>query len=235
MDEFLTPYRSRLSIAADDFGVSERANRNILYLVELGKIDRVAVMVRGSISDLEKEQLIRSGVKIDVHLDILHELDQDRKQRSGALLRAAGFVGKILTGKVSPKKVQADWDSQIIRFKEIFGKNPDGINSHEHVHFFPPFFKVMLRLQETYSIPYIRFGDSIDTRHHTVVAHMLHWLHLFNRRACEKNGCVSSASFISLDWIDDMDTFLNHLPEGITEIACHPEKAEDFVKVKKYF
>ena len=24
------------------------------------------------------------------------------------------------------------------KFKEIFGKNPDGINSHEHVHFFPP-------------------------------------------------------------------------------------------------
>jgi len=235
MDEFLTPYRAKLSIAADDFGVSERANRNILYLVDLGKIDRVAVMVRGSITETEKEQLLRSGAKIDIHLDILHELDQDRKKRSGAFLRALGFVAKILTGKLTRKKVAADWDSQIVRFKEIFGRNPDGINSHEHVHFFPPFFKIMLQLQEKYSIPYVRFGDSIDTRHHAIVAHMLHWLHLVNRRACAKNGCVSSNSFISLDWIDDLDAFLAALPEGITEVACHPETAEDFVKVKKYF
>jgi predicted glycoside hydrolase/deacetylase ChbG (UPF0249 family) len=165
----------------------------------------------------------------------LHELDQDRKERSGALLRSFEFIGKILIGKVSPKKVKADWDSQIIRFKEIFGKNPDGMNSHEHVHFFPPFFKVMLDLQDKYLIPYIRFGDSIDTRHHKMIGHLLHWLHLINQKSCVKNGYVSSNSFISLDWIDDMDAFLATPPEGTVEIACHPEKAKDFVKIKKYF
>jgi len=236
MELDLSPFnRDKLYVSADDFGISPRANRNILYLLDLGKIDRVAVMVRGSISPSEKDRLLRSGVKLDIHLDILHELDQDRKKRSGALSRSFGFMGKILIGKVSPKNVQADWNSQILRFKEIFEKNPDGMNSHEHVHFYPPFFNIMLILQNIYSIPYIRFGDSVDTKHHTVVAHILHWLHLLNQHAWAKNGCVSSNSLISLDWIDDMDAFLEKLPKGTTEIACHPEKAEDFVKIKKYF
>jgi predicted glycoside hydrolase/deacetylase ChbG (UPF0249 family) len=233
--EFSTFNRNKLFIAADDFGISPRANRNILYLMELGKIDRVAIMANGTIMPAEKDKLLRSGIKLDIHLDILHELDQDRKQRSGAFLRTLGFALKILSGKVSRKKVQADWESQIIRFKEVFGKYPDGMNSHEHVHFFPPFFKAMLQLQEKYAIPYVRFGDSIDLRHHTIVAHMMHWMHLINRGACWKNGCVSSNSFISLDWIDDMDAFLKTPPEGTVEIACHPENAEDFVKIKKYF
>ncbi|KKQ80371.1 MAG: hypothetical protein UT03_C0026G0009, partial [Candidatus Moranbacteria bacterium GW2011_GWD2_38_7] len=50
-------HRERLLIAADDFGISSRANRNILYLVSLGKINRVGVMTRGIISPREIEQL----------------------------------------------------------------------------------------------------------------------------------------------------------------------------------
>jgi hypothetical protein len=40
---------------------------------------------------------------------------------------------------------------------------------------------------------------------------------------------------LSLDWIEDPEKFLDDLPDGITEIACHPEMAADFVKIKNYF
>jgi predicted glycoside hydrolase/deacetylase ChbG (UPF0249 family) len=119
--------------------------------------------------------------------------------------------------------------------KEIFGKNPDGLNSHEHVHFFPPFFRIALRLENEYSIPYIRFGDSAFMPFSRPVAHVLHWLRIFDRKACQRVGCVSSGSLVSLDWIKNVDKFLATLPEGSIEIACHPEHAEDFVRIKKYF
>ena len=235
LQDFLDSHRHRIAISADDFGVSPQANKNILYLISLGKIDRVSVMAYGAFSEKEIEELARSEVKLDIHLDILHEFHENRKKRRSAFIRVLEFLGKLISGKLSSKKVGMDWAGQIEKFKEIFGKNPDGVNSHEHVHLFPPFFKVVLGLQEKYSIPYVRFGDSVFMLHNKPVAHILHWLRLINRSACLKSGCVSSESFISLDWIKNVDKFLNNLPEGQIEIACHPELAEDFVKIKKYF
>jgi predicted glycoside hydrolase/deacetylase ChbG (UPF0249 family) len=235
MIEFQQSHRQRLIVTADDFGISQRNNRNTLYLISLGKINRVAVMTSGEISQKEVSELVHSGVKIDIHLDILHELGDKRKERHGVLLRVSDFLGKILLGKISTKKVHQDWENQIEKFREIFGKNPDGINSHEHVHFFPPFFNVAMKLQDKYNIPYIRFGDSNSLRHNNLVSHILHYLRKINMHTCVEHSCVSSGSFVSIDWISNFDEFLDNLPNGTIEIACHPELAKDFVEVKKYF
>lgn len=235
MEEFYNSHRHRVYVNADDFGISPRANRNILYLISLGKIDRVSIMVHGNFSEKEIANLAKSGVKLDIHLDILHQHHENRKKRQSAFLRLLEFMGKLITGKLTPRKTEKEWRDQIEKFKEIFGKNPDGINSHEHVHFFPPFFKVALKLENEYSIPYIRFGDSVSMLHHKTVAYILHCLKLINLKACRESDCVSSGSLVSLDWIINVDKFLDTLPEGTIEIACHPELAEDFVKIKKYF
>lgn len=235
MDDFYNSHRHHISVSADDFGISPRANSNTICLMTLGKIDRVGIMVHGKISDEEIHELVKSGAKLDIHLDVLHEFHDDRSKRDGIFLRVTEFLMKRLFGKLPSKNVEAEWRLQIEKFRKIFGKNPDGINSHEHIHFFPPFFKIALKLQEEYSIPYIRFGDSVFMLHNKPVAHVLHWLRIINRRNFKNSGYVSSASFISLDWIKDMDKFLNNLPEGMTEIVCHPEIADEFEKIKKYF
>jgi predicted glycoside hydrolase/deacetylase ChbG (UPF0249 family) len=235
MIEFPESHRKRLIVSADDFGVNSRSNRNILYLVSLGKIDRVGVMVNGTMSPKEIDELVRSGVKLDIHLDIFKEFRKNRRKGSGAAVRVAEFLFLYLTGRISKKMVGRDWQIQIKKFKKLFGKNPDGINSHEHVHFFPPLFKIALGLEVEYSVPFIRFGDSISLRHHSVVSHILHWLRKINMRACLEANCVSSGSLVSLDWIEDVDAFIDNLPDGTIEIVTHPEKAEDFVKIKKYF
>lgn len=235
MIDFQESHRQRLIVTADDFGISPRANRNILYLISLGKINRVGVMVHGEISAKEVSELVRSGVKIDIHLDILNEFGDNRKKRRGAFLRGVEFFGKIFSRQISTRKVSNDWENQVEKFREIFGKNPDGINSHEHVHFFPPFFKIAMELQNKYNIPFIRFGDSVFLRHNNIISHILHYLRKYNMQTCLKYGCVSSGSLVSLNWISDLNDFLNNPPEGTIEIACHPEIAEDFVKIKKYF
>ncbi|MDD5396837.1 MAG: ChbG/HpnK family deacetylase, partial [Candidatus Moranbacteria bacterium] len=207
MLKFNESHRQRITVTADDFGISSRANRNILYLISIGKIDRIGVMVNGTISEKEISELERSGVKIDIHLDILHELDQNRKKRGGAIARGLDFLGKIITGKVSTAKVSADWENQINKFQEIFGRNPDGINSHEHVHLFPPFFKISTQLANKHSIPFVRFGDSIFIRHHNMVSHIMHYLRKINLKTFSQSGCVSTGSLISLDWIKNVDKF----------------------------
>jgi chitin disaccharide deacetylase len=227
--------RTRFIVTADDFGLSAEANRNILYLVELGKIDRVAVMPYGKISPQDLAQLSKSRVKLDIHLDVLHEFEENKARNNSILWRGFEFLLKIITGKLASTKVALDWENQIETFIELFKKKPDGLNSHEHVHFFPPLFKVAVSLQAKYEIPYIRFGNSVFVLHHKLIAYLLHILRKFNLRACGKNGCLSSGSLISLDWIDDFDKFLDKLPPGTIEVVCHPALAEDFEKIKKYF
>lgn len=228
-------HRQRLIVAADDFGVSARANRNILYLISLGKIERVEIMTRGFISPKEVDQLSRSGVKLDIHLDILHQFDGDRKKKRGAIARIFGFAWKMITGEAWPSNVRKQWEQQLEIFKQLFGRYPDGISSHEHIHFFPPLFKVALDLQTKCQIPYIRFGDSLKIPSHNLISYVLYVLRILDLRACRKFSCVSSTSLISLDWVKDVDKFLDNLPDGTIEIACHPELAEDFVRIKKYF
>ena len=228
-------HRGRIIVTADDFGISPRANRNTLYLITIGKINRVAIMVHGTMTENEISGLNRSNVKIDIHLDILHEFDQERKNRHGAIGRGFEFMGKLLTGKISSAKIEKDWIEQIELFKKIFGRYPDGINSHEHVHLFPPFFNIALKLSQQYEIPYVRFGDSIFLRHNFIVSHILHYLRRYSQKAFQNSSSVSSGSLVSMDWLENIDTFLENLPEGTIEIASHPENAEDFVRIKKFF
>lgn len=235
MIEFQESHRQRLIVTADDFGISQRANKNILYLVSLGKINRVGILADGKITPQEVKTLIRSGVKLDIHLDILHKFNNDREKRQGVTLRLFGFIGKIIAGKISTRKTRTDWEKQFEKFHEVFGKNPDGINSHEHVHLFPPFFRITMQLKEKYEIPYVRFGDSVFIHHNNLISYILHYLRKINLKTCQEHACVSSGSLISLDWIDNIEKFLSNLPEGTIEIVCHPEVAEDFVKVKKFF
>ena len=60
--------RQKLILAADDFGGNYLANQNILKLINSKKIDRVAVIINGSLREAEIESLKISGVKIDLHL-----------------------------------------------------------------------------------------------------------------------------------------------------------------------
>ena len=233
--QFYETNRQRLIINADDFGISPRANRNILYLISLGKIDRVGMMVHGQFLAVELDTLLKSGVKLDVHLDILHEFHDKRRARSGALGRILEFGWKFLSGQISPRKIKADWRKQILLFQKITGKNPDGLNSHEHVHFFPLFFRIILDLGEEFSIPYVRFGENTPKNFPSLVAKILAVLRKIDRKKFKASRSVSSGSLISLDWLQDIDNFLDNLPTGTVEIACHPELAEDFVSIKKYF
>lgn len=226
--------RRRLIVSADDFGISSRANRNILYLITLGKIDRVGIMINGSITQSEAHQLSRSGIKLDIHLDLFNDF-KDKDKSKSVSIRLMKFIYNLFTGKFSSANVSKQWTNQIENFKKVFGKYPDGISSHEHIHFFPPFFSIAIKLGEEYNIPYIRFGEK-NSFEQSKVSWILNILRITNRQKFKKTSLVSSFSLISLDWIKNLDEKLeNFTSEKTLEIACHPELAEDFVKIKKYF
>lgn len=232
-------FRKNLIISADDFGISRLADVNILRLAEERKVDRVAVMMSPNLSDREVERLKNSNVKIDIHLHLIKD-DSDywlgnRRLKEGAVKRIVAFVFNYLTGRAGEEKIALKWAIQIENFYEIFGKYPDGIGSHEYIHFFPPYFRAVLKLAKKYEVPYIRLGSGRYTCENKV-AKILNWLRRKNIAVFEKSGLETSQYMASLDWAEDINRIASMVPkEGMTELVCHPEREEEFEFMKKSF
>ncbi|MFA7319120.1 MAG: ChbG/HpnK family deacetylase [Parcubacteria group bacterium] len=248
-----TQHSNNLIISADDFGVSETANHNILALARAGKIDRAGVMMGGQISPEEARGLLESGIKLDIHLHLL-EADYFAKRNGESERNVFGrmfiFAVDVLSGRYSSGKVKLIWKKQIEDFHVLFGKYPDGLNSHEHMHFFPPFFRVALALKEKFGISFMRLGkwEHKTGLNFTLVAFILNTLRRINARlnqifvtpphiAKDVPFVLNTSDFlVSFDWIKDYDKFFDQLPSpGQTELVFHPERPDEFEFLKENF
>jgi hypothetical protein len=93
---------------------------------------------------------------------------------------------------------------------------------------------VVCNLAVKNQINFVRFGSKETIPIKSKVRSIVHFFHGKNKKHFPKN-LFSTEHWVSLDWIGDMELFLNHLPEGKTEIVCHPERREEFELIKKYF
>lgn len=222
-------------ISADDFGVSKSANKNILELARRGKLDRVSVMAsQDYLGGEDVSELKKTGVKLDIHLELPRAKGKKHKLKDGVARRGLIFLLHYILGRNGKKNMKQAWAYQIERFRDIFGRYPDGINSHEYIHFFPPYFKTALELARDNKINFIRFGKEGPLRKKSNVSRVLGRLHRVNNKRFVCSGLQSSDCFVSLDWIRDRKKFLDNLPEGKTELICHPERGEEFDIINKW-
>ncbi|MCX6762784.1 MAG: ChbG/HpnK family deacetylase [Candidatus Moranbacteria bacterium] len=226
--------RKNLIITADDFGKSELANRNILKLARLGKIDRVSVMSGGIFAPGEIEELTETGVNLDIHFELEWQKKRRGKIKDNTARQGIVFLANHFRAGQG-EKIREDWKKQIEKFREIIGQNPDGINSHEYVHLFPSYFRIAAGLSRQFEIPFIRFGKK-GFRGKRNLAHLvLNNLRRWDKKYFLGSKLNSSEYFASLDWIGNINEFLKNIPEGKIEIACHPEREEEFELIEKYF
>jgi predicted glycoside hydrolase/deacetylase ChbG (UPF0249 family) len=220
-------------ISADDFGISQLASKNILKLVNCGKVDRVEVMMSKNISSSQAQELLDSSVKIDIHLHLLkNKLDfwqeHARKIEDGAVLRGITFLLKYALGITSKKNIEKEWQRQINDFIKIFGKAPDGISSHEHIHFFPPYFSCVQKLCKKFGITYIRFGKN-NSANYSAISKILNWLREKNLKKFNESNLSTADFMISFDWVDDFKAILEQYPTNSSkEVSLHLEKTAEF-------
>ncbi|MDD2766204.1 MAG: ChbG/HpnK family deacetylase [Candidatus Moranbacteria bacterium] len=228
--------RERFIITADDYGIRQTAEP-ILRLVRAGKLDRVAVMIR-YISPEEAQALLETGVKIDLHLELIDILKSGEKMYDGVIKRGINFVFRLGLGIVTAKKAEEAWRTQIDHFQELFGRVPDGLDSHEHLHYFPSFFRACARLAEEYHIPFIRFGREglLPGLHGSLTGKILHFFSRRTQRPFAETHLTTTDYVVSLDWFSDFADFITHLPkEGTIELVVHPERDEDYDSILKHF
>lgn len=232
MDQAL---RKRLIFTADDYGIRNTAEP-ILALARARKLDRVAVMTK-YVTKEAALALIETGVKIDIHLELITLMGRGEELESGVFYRGGAFLKAWFLGNITRQSVEAEWRSQIERFKELFGKLPDGLNSHEHVHFFPFFFQTFQQLACEYQIHIVRYGTRgiLWRESFSLIGWILSVLRFMNHRVTKKSTLVSSNWLIGLDWFSHHEKLFDHLPEsGTVEIVVHPERPEERAFVEQY-
>jgi len=235
--------RKNLILTADDFGKSAKANENILKLARAGKLDRISVMVEGDLNEVEAKELLALNMKLDIHLELIWQKRRRNLLTDNTLRQGIVFLVNYVWGdwpvpenpRSGAKAVHREWKGQIEKFREIFGRLPDGISSHEHTHFFPAYFKIALKLAKHFGVPFIRFGKRGFSGEANSVKFILSAMRRLDVRKFSKSGVGSSKYFASLDWIKNINQFLKNIPEEKTEIACHPEREDEFKLIEEYF
>lgn len=227
----------KIIVSADDFGISKIATGRILELVDLGKIDRVEVMISQNITKEQAERLIHSGIKIDIHFHLDFEridkwqLRQEEEKESD-LKRIFNFLREYFFSKHKIDETEAEWCFQMSDFKKLFGRYPDGLSSHEHIHFFPAYFKLIIKIAREYNINHVRLGRR-NFNDSNLVSIILNWLRKIDVKYLKKYNLETTYYFISFDWIKGKKNPLLKVPkEKQVELVFHPERDDewDFLK-----
>jgi predicted glycoside hydrolase/deacetylase ChbG (UPF0249 family) len=131
-----------LVLCADDFGLSPGIDAAILALVDAGRLTATTVMAAGP--DLEAaapallERAGRAEIGLHFTLTDLPPLGSmprlapaGRPPALGALIRTA------VAGGLDGEEIAAELGRQLDRFEAIFGRPPDFLDGHQHVHVLP--------------------------------------------------------------------------------------------------
>lgn len=228
MDSMTPEERRRFVITADDYGIRETVPIT-LELVGQGKIDRVAVLIR-EVADEDWRKLQATGLPIDLHLDLRGLLASGDEIDEGVFGRLVSFLFRLLAGRLSERRVEHVWREQIMLYRERFGRVPDGLNSHENIHYYPPFCRIMLRLAGEYGIPFVRLGKEGLMRgsEKGLVSGILSLLRTRCSRFFAKAGRQTTAFVTSLDWYHQGFQSIRLPGAGQVEVIVHPERGEEY-------
>lgn len=188
-----------LIVNADDLGLSPGVNAGIGQAHEHGIVTSASLMVRAPAAEGAAEYARRHpALGVGLHVDLGEWAVRDGQWEA-------------VYERVPPHDagaVQAEALAQLERFRQLIGREPDHIDSHQHVHRREPARTMLVTLAHRLGVPLRgagRIGFCGDFYGQTDVGEPL-------------PGRVSVEALLVL---------LDRLPPGATELACHPGFVED--------
>jgi predicted glycoside hydrolase/deacetylase ChbG (UPF0249 family) len=137
----------RIWLVADDYGISPSVNAAIRDLLTHGRINATSVMVVApAFNAVETRALAavtHNGARpaLGLHLTLtapFKPLTADfRPLAGGKFLSLGRSAVASLLGQYAPDTVAREVTAQITAFRDAFGRAPDFIDGHQHVHLLP--------------------------------------------------------------------------------------------------
>ncbi len=237
----------QLIVNADDFGYTPGVSQGIIQAHREGIVTSTSVMIN---MPSAAEWVVRAKAEapqigLGLHLTLTAGPPASPPDEVPALLRPDGtfrrqsdLVASLPT--VNLEQVERELRAQIARFTEIVGHPPDHLDSHHHVTYFsPPLAALMFRLAQELDVPIRRafpggpdefdraadfmIGATVGTPGRAFAEEMVEVIH-----GLEKQSAVRMPDYFVTEFYDqgatlgDLLLILVHLPEGVTELMCHP-------------
>ena len=170
-------FDKKFILNADDFGMSKDFNRAVLYGYNNGFLKSTSICANGEAFENAINEVLPEcpDLGLGVHLNIIEGKSLTNcdmlTDRNGQFNN--GYISLILksNNKEFLKQTEKEFRAQIEKVLK-FAK-PDHIDSHVHTHAIPNLFKIAVRLEKEYEIPFIR------TQHEEMYFILCDTLHIF--------------------------------------------------------
>jgi predicted glycoside hydrolase/deacetylase ChbG (UPF0249 family) len=239
-----TPSLRRIWICADDYGIALGVNAAIRDLILRGRINATSVMVtapsftRSEARSLAMLNAASQRVAIGLHVTLTAPFRPLTREfmplREDAFPPLQVLLRSSILRRLDRERIAAEIAAQIDAFAAMFGRLPDFVDGHQHVHIFPQLRDAMLRVvKDKAAQAWVRQcgrkGFGFCDRKALLLDH---FSRAFRRRA-RTHGIATNPAFAgTYDFMDDADfaqlfpRFLARLPEG-SVVMCHPGFVDD--------
>jgi chitin disaccharide deacetylase len=245
-----------LIVNADDLGWTEGVNRGIAEAHRNGIVTSASLLANGA-AFASGAEVARSspGLGVGVHLNLSDGAPVAARELVTSLVNDAGeFAGgpenlllRVARGGLSLHEVEQEWEAQIEKVRQA-GIQPTHLDGHKHVHMLPGLFELALRLAKRYNVGAIRVAHEASSLRaalstgeelHTaavlkqgVQARGLKLLARDAREQAERAGISTADYFCGIAQTGEMTKdgvaqLLRRLPDGTTELMCHPGYADE--------
>ncbi len=211
-----------LIVNADDCNLTPGVNQAILDCHDNGILTSTTFMANLPVEPaLVRELKRRSKLGVGIHLNVTFGYPVSRSLAVRSLLGDEGQFKKYAAQKADLPKFDElfrEYQNQVHHFHKIFGALPTHLDTHHQMHDHPHFLKVLIEVAKRFKLPL--------------------------RRSClgMKNLGVSSTDFFFGNlttqgyWrAEPLEAILRSIPEGVSEIMCHPGRNDEALRAVSSF
>ncbi len=214
----MSPVRvKRLIVNADDFGRSAGVNAGVLEAHARGMVTSATVMVleKAAARGIREAAERASGMSLGLHFVLTGGGRTAAAARDVSNLAPGGAFRRTreeLPNRLPAEEVLLELEAQIGIFEVLARKPPSHLDSHHHVALHPSVAPVFAAVAKKRSLP-VR-ASSEDAR-----------------RALRAAGVRTPDRFVDSFYaqgatFEEMERILAGLPDGTTELMCHPGRAD---------
>jgi predicted glycoside hydrolase/deacetylase ChbG (UPF0249 family) len=232
-------------LVADDYGMSPAVSAAIRDLIARGRLSATSVMTAAPSFSRDEAKALRDAAStraaIGLHVTLtgpFRPLTSGFAPLSdGAFPPLAGMAGRALAHRQSPDLLDAEILAQFTAFQDAFGRAPDYVDGHQHIHVFPQIGEALLRAMKKMApdawVRQCRRAPSAPKSLSDPKGYILDALSGRFRRLAQKQGIRTNPAFAGTysfspgaDFSKLFPQFLDGLPDGGL-IMCHPGKVDD--------
>ena len=244
-----------LIVSADDLGWTDGVNRGIVEAFRNGIVTSTSLLANGAaFAGGVQAARSASGLGVGVHLNLSDGPPVADRETVASLLNVDGeFAGgpeSLLLRRVRRglllAEVENEWNAQIQKVRDA-GIAPTHLDGHKHVHMLPGLFELALRLAKRHNIGAIRVSLEASSLRAAlasgarqnvgmvmkqgVQARGLKLLARDAREQAARTGISTADYFCGIAQTGELtregvEQFVKCLPDGTTELMCHPGYAD---------